>query len=335
MTNAVSKARIAYIALGSNLGDRAAHLALGRERIAALPGSRLLGTSRVEETAPLGDVPQGPYLNQMVAVETALPADVLLEALHAIEREAGRERRVRWGPRTLDLDIVLIEGETRDDGRLVLPHPALQDRDFWQRELAELRGAPAAPPGTEPSATAGLQPSDVELPPWAVVGEKRRAHIARVTALLDAWAAAMGLPAEERREWHDAGRLHDALRDADEATLRSLAGDSSYTLEMLHGPAAAQRLAREGEARVGLLDAIRYHTVGWPHWGSTGRALYMADYLEPGRRFARDERAALAARVPADFDAVFREVVRQRIEWALREGKSLYPECVALWNGVR
>lgn len=313
--DAAPKSRIAYIALGSNLGDREAYLAFGRERIAALPESRLVQASRVEETAPLGDIPQGPYLNQMVAVETALPAEVLLDALHGIERAAGRERRVRWGPRTLDLDLVLVEGETRDDERLVLPHPGLRDRDFWQRELAELRA--------------------VELPPWAVVSEKRRAHIVRVTALLDQWAEAMALPATERIEWRDAGLLHDALRDADEATLRSLAGDSSYTLEMLHGPAAATVLEREGETRADLLDAIRYHTVGWADWRRTGRALYMADYLEPGRRFAREERAALAARVPTDFDGVFRDVVRQRMEWALREGKSLYPECVGLWNRVR
>ena len=327
--------RVVFIALGSNLGDRAAHLALARQRLAALPGGRFLRASRIEETAPLGDVPQGPYLNQMVSVATTLSSDALLELLHAIEREAGRERRVRWGPRTLDLDIVLIEGETRSDDRLVLPHPGLQDRGFWQRELQELRSMPDAATSGKPIAAGAASAPDIELPTWAVVSEKRRAHITRVTALLGEWADAMRLSEGERREWRDAGLLHDALRDADESTLRALVPASEYTLPMLHGPAAAARLEADGEARTALLDAIRYHTVGSATWARTGRALYMADYLEPGRRFAQRERAELAARVPGDFDAVFRTVVRQRIEWALREGKSLYPECVAMWNAVR
>jgi 2-amino-4-hydroxy-6-hydroxymethyldihydropteridine diphosphokinase len=320
--------RVAYIALGSNVGDRSAHLAHGRARLAQLPGVRLLRESRIEETAPLGDVPQGPYLNQMVAIATTLSPESLLDVLHAIERERGRERRERWGPRTLDLDIVLVEGVTSTTDRLVLPHPAIGAREFWQRELAELDAPPLA--SSEPLATV-----DVELPAWAIVTDKRRAHIARVTALLDEWAIALRLPAAEREAWHDAGRYHDALRDADEPALRALAADASYTLPMLHGPAAAARLEAEGETRRSVLDAIRYHTVGWPGWDRTGRALYMADFLEPGRRFAREERARLASLVPAEFDQVFREVVRQRIQWAVREGKLLYPECVALWNQVR
>lgn len=323
--------RIAYVALGSNLGDRASHLAHARARLAVTPGCRIVGESRIEETAPLGDVPQGAYLNQMVSIATTLSPDALLEVLHGIEREAGRERRIRWGARTLDLDIVLIEGVTRSDDRLVLPHPGLADRDFWQRELAELR----AGPGGDAAGEAGDPLADLQLPSWAVVSDKRRAHIARVTALLEQWARAMSLDDRERAEWRDAGRLHDALRDADEHTLRALAPDTGYTLPMLHGPAAATKLAAEGESRAGLLEAIRYHTVGSATWGRTGRALYMADYLEPGRPFARPERAELARRVPQDFDGVFRTVVAQRIQWALREGKSLYPDCVAMWNAVR
>ena len=174
------------------------------------------------------------------------------------------------------------------------------------------------------------------LPPWACVSEKRRAHIARVTALLDEWARALHLDTTEARAWHDAGRLHDALRDAPEPQLRALAGDpAGYTTEMLHGPAAAARLAQEGESRQELLDAIRYHTVGSSAWGRLGRALYMADYLEPGRKFSRADRAYLASQVPHDFDATFRQVLRARLEWSLREGMRLFPEAVALWNGVR
>ena len=129
---------VAYIALGSNLGDRDAYLARGREALAALEGSRLLAVSRIEETAPLGPVPQGPYLNQMVALSTEL-----LAALQNIERANGRMREVRWGARTLDLDIVCLEGTTVDLPGLAVPHPAIASRDFWRRELAEL-GAPCS-----------------------------------------------------------------------------------------------------------------------------------------------------------------------------------------------
>ena len=129
------------MALGSNVGDRAAHLAYARARLSALPRTRLVGESRVEETAPLGSVPQGPYLNQMVLLETALEPAELLVHLHAIESERGREHRIRWGPRTLDLDIVRFGDRVVHEPALVIPHPELPNRPFWQRELAELDAA--------------------------------------------------------------------------------------------------------------------------------------------------------------------------------------------------
>ena len=136
---------LVYVALGSNIGDRAATLARARDAIASLKTTRLVAESAVEETAPLGAVPQGPYLNQMVAVETELTPRALFAALQRIERAAGRVRTVRWGPRTLDLDIVMIDGREFADGVLTVPHPELANRDFWQRELEELQGAlPAA-----------------------------------------------------------------------------------------------------------------------------------------------------------------------------------------------
>jgi 2-amino-4-hydroxy-6-hydroxymethyldihydropteridine diphosphokinase len=174
------------------------------------------------------------------------------------------------------------------------------------------------------------------MPAWARVSERRLEHIMRVTELLDEWAAALRLSPEEAQTWHDAGRYHDALRDAPETELRRLAGDlPEYTTEMLHGPAAAERLQQDGETRIELLDAIRYHTVGSARWGRLGRALYMADYLEPGRKFSRTDRAYLASQVPHDFDATFRQVLRNRLEWSLREGMRLFPEAVGLWNTVR
>jgi len=128
------------VALGSNLGDRAAHLAHARARLGALPGTRLVAESRVEETVPLGPVAQPPYLNQMVLLETSLtPAELLAHCL-AIEAERGRARRARWGPRTLDLDIVRYGDQTVRQRDLTIPHPELPKRDFWQREIAELEG---------------------------------------------------------------------------------------------------------------------------------------------------------------------------------------------------
>src|ERR1044072_4658061 len=105
-----------------------------------LPGTRVAATSRVEETAPIGPVRQGAFLNQMVLIETTLEPRALLGHLHAIEAERGRERQpgVRWGPRTLDLDIVRWVKPSVGGPDLTIPHPELPPRDFGLRELAEL-----------------------------------------------------------------------------------------------------------------------------------------------------------------------------------------------------
>lgn len=129
---------IAYIALGSNVGERERHLADARRRIAALSGVMVIAASSVEETAPIGPVAQGTFLNQMIAVRTDLDAHALLSQLHAIEAAGGRERGVRWGPRTIDLDIVKFGSLRCSTADLVVPHPELPNRSFWQRELAAL-----------------------------------------------------------------------------------------------------------------------------------------------------------------------------------------------------
>jgi len=174
----------------------------------------------------------------------------------------------------------------------------------------------------------------LELPSWAQVGEKRRAHIARVTALLAAWAPRLARDEAEAAAMRDVGLWHDALRDAPESLLRELTGDESSPAEILHGPAAAVMLEREGERRGEVLDAVRWHTIGAPTWGRVGRALYMADFLEPGRKFLVSDRAFLAAHAIYDFDGVFRQVLRMRLEWSLREGHELFPTAVAMWNQV-
>lgn len=129
---------LAYIALGSNLGDRLGFLRHAREAIAAIPNCRIVGATSVDETEPLGGLEQPRYLNQMLAVETTLEPRVLLDHLHRIEADAGRVRTSRWDARTLDLDIVRFDDRVVDTPSLTIPHPGLADRTFWQREVAEL-----------------------------------------------------------------------------------------------------------------------------------------------------------------------------------------------------
>ena len=129
---------VAFIALGSNLGDRHELLANARDALGKLPGCRIVGQSSIEQTAPVGPVEQPPFLNQMVALETTLAPRDLLSRLLEIENAAGRTRDVRWGPRTLDLDIVRFARQTVNDSDLHVPHRELHNRPFWLRELAEL-----------------------------------------------------------------------------------------------------------------------------------------------------------------------------------------------------
>lgn len=158
------------------------------------------------------------------------------------------------------------------------------------------------------------------MPSWTVAGPERRAHVARVAALLADWAAHMGVPAAERDRWLRAAWLHDALRDAPAADA------------FAHGPMAAERAQAQGERDPGVLAAVRHHSTGFAGWDDVGRMLYLADYLEPGRVHDREDRAALAARVPRERDAVLREVARRRITQALASGWALPAETVAFWN---
>ena len=123
----------AYIGLGSNLGDRDATI---RAAIASLPG--VVAVSKLRETEPVGVVDQPRFLNGAARLETELSARQLLDALLAVERELGRERRERWGPRTIDLDLLLYGNETLDEPGLTVPHPHLHERRFALEPLAEL-----------------------------------------------------------------------------------------------------------------------------------------------------------------------------------------------------
>lgn len=173
-----------------------------------------------------------------------------------------------------------------------------------------------------------------ELPEWAVASEKRRAHISRVADLMGEWAGALGLPADERERWRAAGWLHDALRDETPEALRAQVGPELRELhgKLLHGPAAAARL--DGHADEELRDAVRYHTLGSARFGRLGRALYLADFLEPGRTFAPEWTASLRARMPAAMDDVLREVVRSRVQHVSESGSTLHPETRAFVRQV-
>jgi 2-amino-4-hydroxy-6-hydroxymethyldihydropteridine diphosphokinase len=128
----------AYVALGANLGDRAAALARAVEALRATAGVRVAAVSRAWETAPVGP-PQPAYLNAAVALDTELGALDLLARLHEIERDAGRTRgSERNRPRTLDLDLLLFGGLAIDAPELVVPHPRMHERAFVLEPLAEI-----------------------------------------------------------------------------------------------------------------------------------------------------------------------------------------------------
>ena len=132
------KARRALLGLGSNLGDRLATLRAAVSGLAETAGVALTGCSSVHASPPMGPVEQGEFLNAAVAVETELAPRALLAACLAVETALGRERRVRWGPRTLDIDILWMEGVCLAEPGLSIPHPGLAERAFVLRPLAEL-----------------------------------------------------------------------------------------------------------------------------------------------------------------------------------------------------
>ena len=128
----------------------------------------------------------------------------------------------------------------------------------------------------------------------------RREHIERVAELAAPLGAARwACPSSERHRWLRAVWLHDALRDAPEEELERWAPSTPGPPELRHGPASAARAKAEGETDRGVLDAVRYHSIGLAEWDMVGRMLYCADYLEPGRKLEREWRAELAARLPA------------------------------------
>lgn len=128
----------AWIALGSNLGDRDGWLHQGVAALARVPRLQIRRHAEPIDTAPLGGLVQPAYRNMMLCVEWPDTPEALLAACHEIEAAAGRDRGAHWGSRTLDLDLVRFDGELCDRADLTLPHPGLRDRAFWVSQLAEL-----------------------------------------------------------------------------------------------------------------------------------------------------------------------------------------------------
>jgi 2-amino-4-hydroxy-6-hydroxymethyldihydropteridine diphosphokinase len=152
--------RQVYLGLGSNLGDRLAHLQAALDGIAAAPGVTVSGVSRVYETAPVGGPEQPDYLNAVVAVETARSAREMLDLAQQLEAESGRVRKERWGPRTLDVDVLLVGDERVDEPDLVVPHPRMTERGFVLVPLADLDQAWA---DRLPPDHADVRPTRLEL----------------------------------------------------------------------------------------------------------------------------------------------------------------------------
>jgi 2-amino-4-hydroxy-6-hydroxymethyldihydropteridine diphosphokinase len=158
----------------------------------------------------------------------------------------------------------------------------------------------------------------------------------RVADLLDSWAEKLGLAEGERVRWKAAGHLHDALRDEGADALRALvpARFRDLPAELLHGPASAERLRAAGVDDDELLGALTFHTIGDASLAMLGRAVYAADFLEPGRTFLGEWRAELRERMPHEMDLVLPAIVRARIQNLLDTWTSVLPETVGFWNAL-
>ena len=159
--------RRAYVGLGANLGDRADTLARALVLLEKQPCIELVAVSSFRETEPVGYLDQPRFLNAAAAVETSLEPHELLAALLEIERELGRTREgPRYGPRTVDLDLLLVEGVTLHEPGLTLPHPRLHERAFVLEPLVELDPAIVVPGrGTVEQLLSGLETQATRIAP--------------------------------------------------------------------------------------------------------------------------------------------------------------------------
>ncbi len=161
MAIAPGKVSSAYVGFGANLGDPAATLRAAAVELGARAG-RVVAASQIHRSRPIGRADQPDFHNAVARIETTLPAGRLLDELLAIEAEFGRVRGVRFGPRTLDLDLIWYGGEEREDARLTLPHPRAHEREFVLRPLAELDPELVLRGTTVAEWLRGLDPQGVE-----------------------------------------------------------------------------------------------------------------------------------------------------------------------------
>jgi len=174
------------------------------------------------------------------------------------------------------------------------------------------------------------------LPEWARAGRSRREHMERVATLMRQWARAQGLPPVDVLRWSAVGYLHDVLREAPPGQLRPMVPPDFRHLppSVLHGPAGAVALQEEGVDDAEFLHAVAFHTLGHPTFAPMGRALYAADFLEPGRKMRPRWRGALRKRMPHDTAEVLREIVGARIVHLVGRGSPVRTETLGFWNAL-
>ena len=163
-----AQGRRVFVSLGSNLGDRALTLAEAREALTALPGTAVIAASGLYSTAPQDLEGQPEFLNQVLCLETALEPRDLLTECQRIEREHGRTRELRFGPRTLDIDILLFQGVESQDPELTLPHPRMALRAFVLVPLAEIWDRAQEMPDLDISALAQAAAREQAVRPYHV-----------------------------------------------------------------------------------------------------------------------------------------------------------------------
>jgi len=216
----------------------------------------------------------------------------------------------------------------------------------WKRNGAPLVSAPIGPhPRRERGGLSAVDPplhplirraAEGRLPEWARAGKARRAHMQRVSDLLRGWALASGCPERDVVRWAALGYLHDVVREAPPEQLRGVVPPAFRDLpgSILHGPAGAVRLREEGVDDPEFLHAVAFHTLGHPDLGPAGRALYAADFLEPGRKLRPRWRAALRKRMPGELDQVLQEILGARLKHLLARKSGIRAETLLFWNSL-
>jgi 2-amino-4-hydroxy-6-hydroxymethyldihydropteridine diphosphokinase len=244
---------IAYVGLGSNLGDRQGHLDRAVAALGGLDGVSVTRRSSAYETAPVGGpAGQGAYLNAAVELSTSLPPEALLRQLLAIEQQLGRVRTVKDGPRTIDLDLLLFGDLVRDSGTLTLPHPRLHERLFVLEPLAEIAPGVVHPTLGQTVAELRFRLAGVALPRGELAGLRAlvtgsTSGIGRAIAL-ELAAGGADVILHGRRSRQAANEVADLVRRR--------GGRSEVLLAELSDPAGCDRLADEAWGLWGGLDVL-------------------------------------------------------------------------------